>query len=404
MTPFDPFRPGFLADPHREYARLRVDDPVHWSDALGAWVLTRYEDAALILRDSRFSAVRSTTPPAARGLATGPLVALVSRENLLVRDPPDHTRLRGIVSAAFTRGRAEKLRARAAEVARGLVSRLQAGGEFDFVSEFATPLPLAVIAGLLGVPERDMPTFRIWARDLSALMDPLRLARADARAAAERALEEARAYFSALFSQRGREPADDLVSALVAANAEVGPAHLSADELFTMCVLVLIAGHETTASQLGAALWTLLSRPRAVAELAADPRGIPLAVEELLRFDTVAQFTGRTASEDIVLGGRELRRGQSVIAILGAANRDPAVFADPDTLDLRRSPNPHLAFGVGRHFCLGASLARMELAEGLAALLPIAHRLELARSEPSWKPGTLRGLADLPLVLRAASR
>lgn len=394
---FNPFQPGFFDDPYPAYARLRATDPVHWSELLGAWVVTRYEDVERVLRDARFSAVRSTEPPTARGLDTGPLTRMVSREILLVRDPPDHTRLRALVSQPFTRSRTEKLRERAAAVARELLAHLEPKHECDLVAEFAAPLPLAVIANLLGVPERDMPVFRCWAQDLSALMDPARLVVPEARVAAEHALEEAQRYFDGLFAERARHPADDLLTALV--QASLGEDRLSRDELFAMCVLILIAGYETTANLLGIAAMMLLSRGDDLSALRADPTLVPGAIEEVLRFEAIAQFTGRVASEDLKLGEREIARGDTVLAAIGAANRDPAVFAAPDLFDIRRSPNPHLAFGLGRHFCLGASLARMEAAEGIAALLPLADRVRLADARPRWKASTLHGLSELRVII-----
>jgi len=402
MKGFNPFALEVLQNPYPHYRALQETDPVHWSDALGAWVLTRYEDVRLLLNDSRFSAVRPTGPPGASRLDTGPLTRRVSREIMLVQDAPEHTKLRDLVSRAFTPRRIEVLRAYTVETAHALLDRLTDRNRLDFVSEFAAELPLIVICELLGAPQDDRAVFRGWASRLAALMDPTRFVRAEARSAAESSLEEADAYFRRLFAARRRHPRHDLLSALVGASGE--EQRLSEGELFAMCVLILIAGHETTANLIGNTLLLLLEHPDVRMELTDHAHLVPSAIEEVLRFETVAQLTSRVAKEPITIDGSTIEPGHTVLGAIAAANRDPAAFPDPDSLMIRRHPNRHLAFGQGMHFCLGAGLARMEGQEALRAILervgPSTQLLEI----PSWRQSLIRGPERMNLAIEVRAR
>jgi pimeloyl-[acyl-carrier protein] synthase len=388
----DPFDPAIHPDPYPTYRRLRELDPVHWSLPHGVWFLTRHADCDALLRDRRFSAERERTLQAGRAGARNRPVY----RSMLFLDPPDHTRLRTLVSKAFTPRMVEALRPRIRSIAAELLDRAAATDEFDLVSAFAYPLPVTVIAEMLGVPVEDHARFQEWSAILAQNLDPM-----DATATADAdQVHDARAalfaYLGAIVEQRRREPRDDLITALVAVE-ERGDV-LSLTELLMMCNLLLIAGHETTVNLIGNGVLALLQHPDRLERLRAQPDLAPSAIEELLRYASPVQFTARVALEDVRIDGHPIRAGQPVVAMLAAANRDPAVFADPDRLDLERDPNPHLAFGRGIHHCLGAPLARLEGQIAISLLLERFPRLRLA-GEPVLRPNlVLRGLERLPVA------
>jgi pimeloyl-[acyl-carrier protein] synthase len=392
---FNPFLPEVHADPYPLYHRLRTEDPVHRSGS-GLWVLTRYADVVAVLRDPRMSSDprRSAQSQLLARDTDGQYPWQDGAPSMLFLDPPDHTRLRTLVNKAFTPAAIGRLRARVEELAERLLDRVAGAGEMDLVDDFAYPLPVTVICELLGVPAQDQTRFRVWSSALVHLLDPL-----VAEDAFQRALEARtalRGYLGALVAERRAHPADDLLTALVAAEDEGH--RLSEAELVSMCLLLLIAGHETTVNLIANGTLALLAHPAERARLAADPGLAASAVEELLRYDSPVQLVGRHLLADLEVGGRPLRQGETVIAVLGAANRDPAQFPDPDRLDLSRSPNRHVAFGGGIHFCLGATLARMEAQVALTALLRRFPDLAPGDSPPTWRDTvTLRGLASLPL-------
>jgi cytochrome P450 len=313
---------------------------------------------------------------------------------MLFVDPPDHTRLRTLVNKAFTPAAIGRLRSRVEELTAQLLDRVADAGELDLVDDLAYPLPVTVICELLGVPAQDQTRFRAWSGALVHLLDPLVATDTLQRALAARTA--LRGYLGALVAQRRAYPAEDLLTALVA--AEDQGHRLSEPELVSMCLLLLIAGHETTVNLIANGTLALLTNPAQRDRLAADPRLAASAVEELLRYDSPVQLTARHVLADLEVGGRRVGEGETVLAVLGAANRDPAQFPEPDRLDLARSLNRHLAFGGGIHFCLGAPLARMEAQIALTALLGRFPRLCLGDSPPTWRDTvTLRGLASLPL-------
>jgi pimeloyl-[acyl-carrier protein] synthase len=397
---FNPFLPEVHEDPYPLYHRLRATDPVHRSP-LGFWVLTRHADVLAVLRDPRMSRDPRRSERVALLRATAEVDELLAAEeaapSMLFVDPPDHTRLRTLVNKAFTPAAVERLRPRVEELVAGLLDRAAGAGAMDVVEELAYPLPVTVICELFGVPEADRDRFRAWSRGLVHLLDPL--VAADALERALHARQALRGYLGGLIAERRAHPAGDLLTALIA--AEDQGHQLSEAELVSMCVLLLVAGHETTVNLIANGMLALLRDPDARARLQADAALARSAVEELLRYDSPVQFTSRHALEDLDVGGRRVRAGETVVAVLGAANRDPAQFPDPDRLDLARAPNRHLAFGGGIHFCLGAPLARMEAAVAIPAMLARLPGLEPGPGPPLRRDTvTLRGLASLPVTFR----
>jgi cytochrome P450 len=379
----------FREDPYPLYRYLHASAPVQWSDVLDAWTLVRYADVVESLTDVRFSADRTAdVDQQLDGFA----------KSMLVSDPPDHTRLRALVQKAFTPRMVEQLRPRIGSIVRELIDRIATrGGQFDIITDLAYPLPVVVIAELLGVPPEDRETFRDWSAALAASLDPLVSEEAALRAVQARdALHE---YLRGIIAERRRAPRSDLISALVAVE-EQGEI-LSEPELVVMCTLLLIAGHETTVNLIGNGMLALIEHPSEYAQLRETPGLIVFAVEELLRFDSPVQLTARITSKPLQLGGQHIEAGQWVLPLLGAATRDPQVFANPEQLDLTRTPNPHLGFGRGIHFCLGAPLARLEGQVAVAALVQRFRTLDLAATPVRRDQITLRGLKSLPVVSAA---
>lgn len=392
---FNPMDPEFLADPYPMYHRLRAEDPVHHSP-LGFWVLTRYDDVVAALRDPRLVKEPIAAFVAARfGQAVPPGMGL----SMLDRDPPDHTRLRSLVSRAFTPRVVEQLRPRVQTIVDGLLDRVAAKGSMDVIEEFAYPIPVIVICEMLGVPVADHERFKGWsldlARGLDAIMLPPESEVAQRSGVARHGLS---AYFRELIAERRAAPREDLLSALIAAE-EAGD-RLSEHELLATCILLLVAGHETTVNLIGNGTLALLRHPDQLCRLRDDPGLIGTAVEELLRYDGPVQRTARIPSEDVTIRGRTIAKGEMVMPFIGAADRDPAQFPDPDRLDLGRADNRHVAFGLGIHFCLGAPLARVEGQIALSSLVRRWSRLALATSDPpEYRQSlTLRGLRTLPVT------
>jgi pimeloyl-[acyl-carrier protein] synthase len=382
----------FRDNPYPVYKHLQATAPVQWNDVLGAWTLARYADVAQVLGDQHFSVDRM------RG-ADG-LGGTIAR-SMLVSDPPDHTRLRNLVQKAFTPRMVEQLRPRIMAIVDDLLDRaLEDGRDIEVIADLAYPLPVFVIAELLGVPAEDRETFRDWSAALAASLDPLLTETAVARAAAAR--EALHAYLRGIIAERRREPRLDLISALVAVEEptlERGGRGdvLSEPELVVMCSLLLIAGHETTVNLIGNGLQALASHPAAYAQLRDNPALIVSAVEELLRFDSPVQLTARMATQPFEIGDQHIVAGDWILPLLGAANHDPLQFANPETLKLDRNPNPHLAFGRGIHFCLGAPLARLEGQIAIGSLVRRCSKLELAGQPERRNQVTLRGLSKLPI-------
>jgi pimeloyl-[acyl-carrier protein] synthase len=364
----DPRAPEFLQDPYPEYARLRAEAPVYRAPNGDVW-LTRYADVQVVLTDHRFG--RSAPAYAARSTA---LDGGSVPPSMLFQNPPDHTRLRALVTRAFTPGTVERLRPRIAAMAEELLER--AGDAFDLVEAYAFPFPAMVIAELLGVPRADQVHFHRWTSDVARAVDST--ADEGTRARGANAREQMADYFATLVAERSRRPQEDLITQLVQVHQSGD--RLSLGELLSMCALLLAAGHETTVSLIANGVLTLAECPMQWTRLRGQSTRIPPTVEELLRYESPVQLTDRVALEDVALGENRIRAGQRVIAAIGAANRDPDVFNDPNRFDPGREPNPHLAFGHGIHFCLGTALARMEGHLALSALLSRFSAIE--RSGP----------------------
>ncbi|MFI9235362.1 cytochrome P450 [Streptomyces sp. NPDC053079] len=350
-----------------------------------AWLVTRYADARLVLGDRRFSRAACVEHDEPRQSAAR------NTTGILTMDPPDHTRLRTLVTKAFTVQRVERLRPGIRALAESLLDDMVAAGPpADLVEDYALPIPVSVICRLLGVPEADRPLFRKWSDDALSTSS-LTAEEADA------SREELRAYMAGLIAERRARPADDLMTALIGARDQDD--RLSELELIDLCVAVLVAGHETTATQVPNFVWTLLEHPEELARLHKDPGLVPAAVEELLRFVPLgmAASMARYATEDIEVGGTLVRSGEPVLVSVGSANRDVLRFPDPDALDLDREGNQHLGFGHGVHHCLGAPLARVELQEALRALVLRMPGLHVA-GDIVWKTQMLvRGPRSMPV-------
>ena len=393
MKSFNPMDPEFLADPYPTYHRLRAEDPVHHSP-LGFWVLTRYEDVAAVLRDPRFIKEPLAALVAARFGSEVPRGVGLS---MLDRDPPDHTRLRSLVSKAFTPRVVEGLRPRIQAIVDDLIARAEPTGSMDLIEEFAYPIPVNVICEMMGVPVRDHERFKGWSLDIARGLDSIWLppdSEIPRRSAAARhAISD---YFRELIAQRRTSPRADLLSALIAAE-EAGD-KLNEEELLATCILILIAGHETTVNLIGNGVLALLRHPAELSRLRATPGLITIGVEELLRYDGPVQRTARVASADATIGGHTIPQGDMVMPFIGAAARDPAHFPEPDRLNLSRADNRHIAFGWGIHFCLGAPLARVEGQIAIDTLVRRLPRLALIGDSVEYRQSlTLRGLKTLPV-------
>jgi pimeloyl-[acyl-carrier protein] synthase len=389
---FNPMDPAFVADPYPTYRRLRAEDPVHHSP-LGFWVLTRYEDVITALRDPRLAKEAIAAFVAARFGSPVPAMGL----SMLDRDPPDHTRLRSLVSKAFTPRVVEGLRPRIQQIVDGLLDRAEDAGSMDLVEEFAYPIPVNVICEMLGVPVEDHERFKAWSLDIARGLDSVLLppdSDVPRRSVASR--NALASYFRELIARRRTALRADMLSGLIAAE-EAGD-KLSENELLATCILLLIAGHETTVNLIGNGMLALLRHPDQLRRLRENPGLIGSAVEELLRYDGPVQRTARIPSEDVVIDGRSIAKGEMVMPFIGAADRDPAQFPDPDRLDITRGDNRHIAFGWGIHFCLGAPLARVEGQIAINTLVRRFPKLALATDTPEFRQSlTLRGLKSLPV-------
>ena len=401
---FNPFDPGFRVDPYPVYRRLLAEDPVH-KTPFGMSVLTRYRDCAAVLRDPRSSSDASNSTMYQAFMAGRDpeevFGALAGMRPFLFMDPPDHTRLRGLVQKAFTPKTVENLRPRIQEIVDELMAPARERGSMEVVEELAYPLPVRVITEMLGVPPEDHETFKGWSKELAGALDPdfaTPQDRLDKREHAATAFVE---YFQRLIVERRRQPRDDLLSALIAAEDEGNK--LSEKELLSTLILLLVAGHETTVNLIANGVLAFARHPDQLQRVHSDPSLARTAVEEVLRYDPPVQFTARVALEDMDVSGTTLEKGAQAILLLAAANRDPEQFENPDAFDVGRQDNRHLAFGLGAHFCLGAPLARVE---GQVALQAVATRvtdLGLAVEAPEYKENiVLRGLSALPVTFSAA--
>jgi cytochrome P450 len=396
MSGFDLDNPVFRANPYPAYKFLRDAAPV-WRAPTGHWLLTTHADCVAVLRDARFGHGNpdATVPDEFRN---EPIVRQL-RQTMLLVDPPSHTRLRGLVARAFTARRMEELRPRIEAIVDELIDAVIDDGGMDLIADFAHKLPVTVICDMLGIPEQDRAPFLAESKVRGRILDPVALTREELDVANAGSLESA-AYFKSLFDYRRANPGDDLTSAILAARAE-NDDRLTDEEALANISLLFGAGHETTTNLIGNGVLALHRNPEQLAKLQADPSIMQNAVEELLRYDSPVQLTGRNAHEDLELHGEKIAEGEQVITLLGAANHDPAAFEGvPDTLDVGRPGVRALSFGGGIHHCLGAQLARIEGEIAFRKLLERIPDLRLVDAENvEWKPTvTLRGVRALAAV------
>jgi pimeloyl-[acyl-carrier protein] synthase len=393
--------PEVLANPYQLYHKLRVRDPVHWDPFLHAWLVTRYADVVQVLH--QFSADRTPTPEQLSALdlsALNPIAEVMVRQMLFL-DPPDHTRLRTLASAAFTPRRVEKLRSHIQEVMDTLLDAVVSKGHMDVIADFAGPAPAIVTAELLGVPTADHAQLKEWSQDFAEMLgnfqhNPERIPRV------LRSVESLSSYFRRAMRAQQMHPRDGLVQAMM--TAEIDGARLTEEEIIANLIITMVGGQETTTNLIGNGVLTLLRHPAELARLLADPSIIPSAVEELLRYESPSQHTARLAPADVELGGKLIRKRQAVIAVMAAGNRDPERFPEPDLLDVTRKDNRHLAFGWAAHFCFGAALARLEGQIAFDTILRRLPLLQLNAQDPLvWRNNLgLRGLTSLPVVFGAS--
>jgi len=397
--------PAAVADPYPFFARLRESDPVCWDERYRSWFITSYSENELAVRDVRFSSDRITPVIEKERRRVNPDRELIETLEqldgwMVFRDPPEHLRLRRLVHRAFTPRMVAEMRQQVVAVTDELLDAAEldaaaTDGTIDLLQAVAYPLPAIVIAGMLGVPPEDRDQFKEWSDDISALVfggmeDPARHERARI------GMSQLVTYVTALVERARRDPQDDLATALVQAHDDDGA--LSEAEVVATCINILFGGHETTTNLIANGVLALLQHPEQARLLREDPGLAPVAVEEILRYDGPAKAVVRVAAEDLDLLGRRIAAGDRVFLLPAAANRDPAVFERPNELDITRHPNPHLGFGAGMHYCLGASLARLEGTVAIPRILERFPQLRLTDQPLTWKPVLLtRGLDTLPV-------
>jgi cytochrome P450 len=387
--------PEVLADPYPLYARLREHDPVHWDPYLHSWVVTSYAEVVHVL--TKYSADRTPTPDQLQALGLTemkPFAEMMVRQ-MLFADAPAHTRLRTLCSVAFTPRRVEGLGDEIEAIANQLIDDVIATGHMEVLGDFAEAFPAIVTAKLLGVPTKDHVQLKKWSADFAELLGNFQH-NPDRVASVLRSLEDLREYVHGKMQEQGAnpDPRAGLIGSLMA--AEVDGGRLTEEEVIASTIVTMVGGQETTTNLIGNGIYTLLQKPECLARLRDDPAIIAPAVEELLRYESPSQHTARIAKEDVVLGGKPIKKGAAVMAVMAAANRDPARFPDPDRLDLTRTDNRHVAFGWAAHYCFGAPLARMEGAIAFNTLLRRLKSIALSGPKPQWRGNTgLRGLTAL---------
>ena len=393
----------FIEDPYPILHRLRVEDPVHWSDSIGGWILTRYDDMVTTFKDVSHYSNEGRLGKAVEYLPAESRAEFKSFEDhfrqksLIHSDPPDHTRLRGLITKAFTPRVVESMRPRMQAIVNELLDCVQPDGRMDVIKDLAIPLPVTVLAEIFGVPKADVNLFKGWADDLLAFQGVNKPA-VEILHRSQTALLGIRAYLGELIKEKRRQPGPDLLSELVAAESEGDK--LSEPELLNSCITLLVAGHETTTSLIGNGIYTLLRHPDQWRLLQDDPSLLTSAIEEILRYESPVARQPRLMKQEAEMGGKQMRQGEMVFQMLNAANRDPAYFADPDRFDIRRQKNRHIAFGVGVHFCVGAPLARTEGQIVFSTVMARLPKIRLVEEKPDWdlqKPNS-RMLKTLPVL------
>ena len=422
------------ANPYPFYEKLRTFDPVHWDEELGFWVLTRYEDVSSVYYDERFSRAQGLQQGFQRLSKTdrhiSDSVYQSFSKTMFYADPPYHTQLRGLMNTAFTPRRVEQLRPYIQKIVDELLDLVEAKGQMDVIHDLAYPLPVMVISELLGLPANDRGQFKKWSDYLFAILGTVRRSSHLLKRASQ-SLAEMTAYVTALSRERRAHQKDDLLSALLSvaeddqqmtcpyphqsngrassqsqrsaelARAPEVAASLTQEELVANINILLSTGHETTTNLIGNGLLALIENPNQTQKLQSQPTLMMSAVEEMLRYDNPVQITYRSAVEDVEMGGRLIRKGDLVNSILGAANRDPQQFANPDQFDITRDENKHLSFGIGIHYCIGASLVRLEAEIAFSAILRRFPKLQLATQTLEWQEHPIfRGLKSLPITIR----
>jgi len=392
--------PEVLANPYPLYRRLRSEAPVHWDPYLHAWVVTRYADVVTVLH--HFSANRTPTPEqfAAMGLSElGPIAQMMTRQ-MLFMDAPAHTRLRGLATMAFTPARVEVLRSHIRSILDDLMAPLLRAGRMDVIGDLAAPLPAIVTAEMLGVPTSDCDRLKAWSADFAEVLGNFQH-NPDRASRTLKCVEEMTVYFREAIRRMKAEPRAGLINSFM--TAELDGDRLTEDEIIANCIVTMVGGQETTTNLIGNGVLSLVRHPHQLQRLRKDLSLIPSAVEELLRYESPSQHTARICPEDTELGGKIIRKGQAVIAVMGAGNRDPERFPDPDRLDLGRTDNRHLAFGWASHFCFGAALARIEGQLVFEALASRTANLVLEPRPIVWRENLgLRGLTALPVTFEMA--
>ncbi len=393
--------PDVLANPYPLFHRLRTEDPVHWDAFLHTWVVTRYADVIEVLHT--FSAERTHTPEKleAMGLSQMSPIAQLMVKQMLFMDPPAHTRLRSLASQAFGPARVAVLRSHI----RGIVSRLldavQNQGQMDVIQDLAEPLPAIVTAEMLGVPLSDRFQLKAWSADFAEMLGNFQHNPEHAPRML-RTVQDMTAYFRDSIRRQKDIPTEGLVHSLM--TAEVDGDRLTEEEVVANSIVTMVGGQETTTNLIGNGVLTLLRNPGEMKRLRDDPSLIPSAVEEMLRYESPSQHTGRLVPQDLELGGRAMRKGQAIMAVMAAANRDPERFSDPDRFDVARADNRHLAFGYAAHFCFGAALARVEAQEAFEAIIQRLPDLELQPGPLVWRNNLgLRGLTALPVTFQPSN-
>lgn len=393
---------GVLADPYPLYHRLQSESPVHWDPFLRAWIVTRYDDVIRVLRE--FQAARTPTPEqrTAMGLQALNPVAEMMVKQMLFLDGSAHMRMRGLASVAFTPQKVEALRSHIRSITRSLLETAKAKGGMDVITDLGEPLPCIVTAEMLGLPTEDHRQLKQWSEDFAEILCNFQHT-PDRVEKIVKSTKEMTDYFRGKMRKKDIRP-DGLVNSLM--TAEINGDRLSEDEVIANCMITLVGGQETTTNLIGNGVLTMLRHPEQLARLRADFSLIPSAVEEMLRFESPSQHTGRLAPEDVEMGGKKIQKRQTVIAVMAAANRDPERFSDPDRFDIARPDNKHVAFGWGAHFCFGAPLARIEGQVAFEEMLRLFPEWRLKPGPLVWRQNmALRGLTSLPIEFPAdASR
>ena len=401
VTTFDPLLPQVVANPYPYYRWLRVNDPIHWGapgdpDADGCWYITRYTDVTLILKDPRFGReIWRVLPDETHIPESQQAIIETSRQWMVLRDPPVHTRLRKLVHRVFTPGMIATLEPKMRAIANDLLDGAQTQGHMEVISDFAFPFAVIVIAELLGIPPDDRQLFIPWTKALAAVIEFKQTD--DVQEQGSGAVTEINDYLRDIIAKRRRNPRNDLISALVTSDEEPPITEM---ELLGTCTQLLFGGNDPIAHMIGNGLLALCQHPEQLAKWRADPALTPSAVEEMLRYDSSVQMTFRYALEDVNLGGRHIRQGDQVAIVFGAANRDPSQFDHPDTLDITRNPNRHMSLGMGIHYCMGAALGRVEGQVAFELLLQRFPDMVIQTHNLEWNDTVaVRGLKRLMIVL-----